>query len=261
MEDTNQTVPEPPAPLSLTGRLTGVLATPGEVFDSVKTAPPSTANWLVPALLLLGVSWLSAFLIFSQPAISRQLTDIQSQAIEKQIAAKNRPPEQAAAMRQAVEKLGGIGTKIGMVVVATLYALVTPFWWGLLLWGLGRLVFKASLGYMKAVEVAGLSAVVVALDAVVKTLLVVGMGNLFVGTSAALLCKGADPSTPMFQLFSALDVFTFWALAARAIGLARLTGVSTLKAAAWVFGLWAAFTGFMLGLSFAAQALGNALSR
>jgi hypothetical protein len=261
MEDSNQSVPEPPAPLSLLGRLTGVLATPGEVFDAVKAAPSSTANWLVPALILLGVSWLSAFLIFSQPSISRQLTDIQSAAIEKQIAAKNMSPQQAEAMRQAVEKFGSVGTKIGMVVGPTLYALVTPFWWGLLLWGVGRVVFKVPFGYMKAVEVAGLSAVILALGAIVKTLLVVGMGNLFIGTSAVFFFKKLDPSTPTFQLLSALDVFTFWALGVRASGLARLTGTSTLKSAAWVFGLWLVFTSLLLGFSFGAQALGNSLSR
>ncbi len=261
MDDSNQSVPEPPAPLSLAGRLTGMLATPGEVFDAVKAAPSSTANWLAPALILIGLSWLSAFLIFSQPSISRQLTDIQSQAVEKQIAAKKMSPEQAAATRQAVEQFGSIGTKIGMVAGPPVYALVTPFWWGLLLWGVGRLVFKAPLGYMKAVEVAGLSAVVLTLGAVVKTLLVVGMGNLFIGTSAVLFFKKLDPSTPTFQLLSALDVFTFWALAVRAIGLARLTGVSTLKSATWVCGLWLVFTSLILGFSIGAQALANSLSR
>jgi hypothetical protein len=261
MEDSNQTVPEPPAPLSLIGRLTGVLATPGEVFDSVRTAPPSTANWLAPALILLGVSWLSAFLIFSQPALSRQLADIQSQAIEKQITAKKIPPEQAAATRQQGEKFGNIAIKIGMVAGPVLYALVTPFWWGLLLWGLGRVIFKTPLDYMKAVEVAGLSAVVLALGAVVKTLLVVGIGNLSAGTSAVLFFKKLDPSTPTFQLVSALDVFTFWVLAVRAIGLARLTGVSTLRSATWVCGLWLAFTSLILGFSIGARALANSLSR
>ena len=36
---------------------------------------------------------------------------------------------------------------------------------------------------------------------------------------------------------------TFWLLAVRAMGLARLSGVSFIKAALWVFGIWAAYTG------------------
>ena len=40
--------------MSLAARLLNVFATPGDVFDDVKVAPASTANWLVPALLLAG---------------------------------------------------------------------------------------------------------------------------------------------------------------------------------------------------------------
>jgi hypothetical protein len=40
---------------------------------------------------------------------------------------------------------------------------------------------------------------------------------------------------------------TLWLLTVRAIGLARLTGASTAKAAAWVFGLWGLYAGLVIG--------------
>jgi len=43
-------------------------------------------------------------------------------------------------------------------------------------------------------------------------------------------------------------------LAVRAVGLARLTKVPFTQAAAWVFGIWAAYTGAFLGLGLAAKA-------
>jgi hypothetical protein len=36
--------------------------------------------------------------------------------------------------------------------------------------------------------------------------------------------------------------------------LARLSGASFAKAALWVFGIWAAYTGFLIGLGALAQA-------
>ena len=54
---------------------------------------------------------------------------------------------------------------------------------------------------------------------------------------------------------------TFWLLAVRAIGLARLSGVSFAKAAVWVFGIWAAYTGFFIGLGALVQAAVQQISR
>ena len=61
--------------MSLAGRLLNVLAAPGEVFDQVKTAAPSTGNWLTPALLLIAVSWLGTWLVFSQEGLRHQVAE------------------------------------------------------------------------------------------------------------------------------------------------------------------------------------------
>jgi hypothetical protein len=47
---------------------------------------------------------------------------------------------------------------------------------------------------------------------------------------------------------------TFWLLAVRGIGLARLSGVSIARAIAWVFGVWVAYTGLLVGLAYLAKA-------
>jgi hypothetical protein len=251
MEDPNPIPGEPAAPLSLTDRLTGVFANPGEVFDSVKAGPPAPANWLVPALLYLVVAWAGVALFFSQPTLSRKLTEIQFAAIDQQIAAQKIPETQANAMRQAVE----ITTKIGMAVSPVFIAFLTPFWSGLLLWGVGRLVFKAHFGYLQAVEVAGLSNLILVLASLVQTLLVIGLANPLASPGPVLLLKNLDPSRPSFMVLTLLNVFTLWVLGLRALGLARLAGVTFARAAAWVFGLWIVLNGSMLGLSLAAQTL------
>ena len=255
MEETNSTPSEAAAPLSLTDRLTGVFANPGEVFDSVKTGPPSMANWLVPGLLYLVVAWIGVALFFSQPALSRKLMESQLQAIEKQIAAQKMPEAQANAMRQAVERYGNIGTQLTMAVSPVFVAFVLPFLSGLILWAVGRLVFKAPFGYMQAVEVAGLSNLILVLASLVQTLLVIGLANPLASPSPVLLLKNIDATQPSFMFLTVLNVFTFWILGLRSIGLARLANVSVARAAAWVFGLWIVLTGSMLGLILGAQAL------
>ena len=88
--------PKPPA-TSLLARLVNVFAAPGDVFEEVRTRPPSTANWVAPALLLIMVSWLGAWLLFSQDSIKQQLSDITSKAVEKQIQKAKMSEQKAAA--------------------------------------------------------------------------------------------------------------------------------------------------------------------
>jgi hypothetical protein len=106
---------------------------------------------------------------------------------------------------------------------------------------------------MKAVEIVGLANMVSVLEVIVKTLLIVGLGNLYASTSLVLLVKEFDPQNTVHSLLALVNVMTFWLLAVRGIGLARLSGASFAKAAAWVFGIWAAYTGLLIGLAFIAK--------
>ncbi len=232
-----------------------IIAAPGEVFDEVKSAAPSTANWLVPALLFIAVSWLGTWLVFSQEALRRQISDYSEKAIEKQIAQAHMPQAQADQARQAAAKMAAIFSTVGPMAGVVVMALVTPFWGGLILWLVGAKVFKGAFPYLKAVEVVGLANTIEVLGAIVKTLLILALGNVFASPSLALMVKDFDPQNPTHSLFALANVMSFWVLAVRAIGLARLAGVSFGKAALWVCGAWVAYNGLFVGLGFAMQAI------
>jgi hypothetical protein len=75
--------PPPVVSTSLTSRLFNVIATPGDVFDEVKSGPPSVGNWLLPVFLsvLAGIAF--SFVIFAQPAIVQQIRDAQDQKFDR----------------------------------------------------------------------------------------------------------------------------------------------------------------------------------
>lgn len=231
-----------------------VFATPGDVFQAVKTSSASTANWLVPAVILLLVSWTAAWLIFSQESITHQLSELTDQAIQKQVERTHMSEQQAEQARAIGEKWAGISSKIGAALAPVFGAFASPFIWGLIVWLVGAKVMKGDFAYMKAVEVVGLANMIGVLEVIVKTLLIVGMGNLYASPSLVLLVKDFDPQNPVHSLLAVVNVMTFWLLAVRSIGLARLSGVSFAKAALWVFGIWAGYTGFLIGLGAIAQA-------
>jgi Yip1 domain len=246
--------PQPPT-MSLGARLLNVFATPGEVFQEVKTASVSAANWVAPALILIAVSWVATWLIFSQDAIKHQLSEASDQAIQKQIEKTHMSEQQAEQARAVGEKWAGIMAKVFAVLAPVFGGFVTPFFWGLILWLLGAKLFKGDFPYMKAVEVVGLANMVNVLDVIVRTLLIIGLGNLYAAPGLVLLVKEFDPQNTVHSLLAIVNVMTFWLLAVRAIGLARISGVSFAKAALWVFGIWAAYTGFFVGLGLLLKAV------
>jgi hypothetical protein len=239
--------------MPLPARLTNVFALPGDVFDAVRAMPFSLANWLVPALILVAICWASVWLLFSQDSIRHQVDELATSSIQKQADAHRITEQQADQMRGTVQMV----TQAGKVAGPVLAAFITPFWWGLVLWLVGTKRIKADFSYLKAVEVAGLASMISVLDVAVKTLLILGMNDIFASPSLALLLKQFDPQNSLHSLLAILNLMTFWRLAVLSIGLARLSRVSLAKAAAWVCGLWTGWTSLMLGIG----ALGQALTR
>jgi hypothetical protein len=245
--------------MSLAGRMTNVIAAPGEAFEAVKNSPPCAANWVVPALLLVLLSWIGIAVIFSQPAINQQILQANEPAMQKQRESQHLSPEKAEQMRQMQEKWTPIIAAIGIGLVWLFIGFVGPFIWGLFLWLIGAKAFHGGFTYMKAVEVVGLANVIVTLGSVVWTLMVLSLNNLYASPSLGLLViNGYDPQSTVHGLLSQVNVMTFWVLAVRAVGLARLGNVSFAKAAACVFGIWFAYTAFFTGLGAGAKALFSA---
>ncbi len=92
------------------------------------------------------------------------------------------------------------------------------------------------------------------LGAVVKTLIIMATGNLMATPSLVLLIKDHDPQSTTYAFLMLFDVMTLWMLVVRSIGLARLSGGSLAKSAAWVFGIWASYSAVMFGFAVAAKA-------
>jgi hypothetical protein len=257
--DTLSPNPEPPAAppapaASLAGRLLNLFAAPGDVFDEIKPAGPANANWVVPALLLILVGWVGAALIFSQPAIRQQLADLADRSIDRLVETGKMPAAQAENVRPFAETMAVKAAVISATVGVPVAAFALPFWWGLILW-LGGKVLRGNFSYLKAVEVAGLANMILVLDTMVKTLLILATGNMFASPGLALAVKDFDPQNTLHALCAMVDVIAFWTLFVRAVGLARLSGASLGKAAGWVFGVWAAYTGAFMALGAVIRAL------
>ncbi len=238
-------MPEPPplgtpAPTtSLAGRLLNVFAAPGEVFEEVKATPPSVANWLVPVIIYAVVGAISVCIMFAQPAIQQTVHDQQVKAMDKLVQQGKLTQAQEDQALQVMEKFMGptmlaVFGSVGIVI----YSFVSLFGWALVLWLLGRWLLKARFDYLKAVELAGLSSVIIVLGMVVGTLLAVILGRLYAGPSLALLANDFDPKNRVHLLLGAANIIYLWHTGVRAIGLAKVSGAPTARVFAVVFGFW-----------------------
>lgn len=239
--------------MPLWGRILNVIALPGEVFDSIRSARTSTANWLVPILVLSLAGTLSALLIFSQPTVVQQIREQQTKQIEQRVASGKMTQQDADQSQQLFEKYGTLLLKASGIAGAVFMAFAGVFWWAFLLWLIARLFLRLNVPFGKSLEVAGLASVISSLEVVIRTLLILASHNPAASLSLGMLVKHPDPGDRGFMLLSLVNLMTFWVLIVRAIGLGRMAGIPFFRTALWVFVVWGATMFAMVGLSSALQ--------
>ena len=229
-----------PGSLSLTSRLTNVFVSPSEVFDAVKTGKPNNANWLVPLCLSCLVGVLFSLVVFSEDTILHAMREAQERPIQKQVASGKMTREQADKALEVMEKFRGPTV---MKIMGSIGAVVTNvfmmFFVALILWLLGKVLFKGHLTYMQAVETNGLATMINVVGGIITMLVVVNTGNLMITPGPALLIGEFSDKNLVHLSLTAINLVTLWYIAVLAIGLARLSGASLVKATLCLFGLWA----------------------
>ena len=233
--------------MSLASRLMNVIASPGEVFDYIKGKPHAPVNWIVPAVLLIAVCMISVGFVVASASLDHQANEI----IDKQMA--KMPGGGTGPEAEMGRKIGATIVKVSPFVAPAIFAFITPFWGGLIVWLIGAKLYKGNFGYLKAVEAVGLSGIISVLGAIVTILLVLVMGNIYASPSATLFVKDFNPENPLHGSLQVANVFWIWAIAVQSIALARLSGRSFLVSAAWMFGITILCTGMCMGVGFGAQ--------
>jgi hypothetical protein len=233
--------PQPPA-MSLAARLLNVFAIPGEVFAGVKASRFRVGNWLLPSLLSAVVGVFTVIVILSQPSVQRQVregVEKQAKLVEQQVKAgkmTRADANQVQAATRAVTDPAALKTMGSMIAV--LIGVVRVLWWAFVLWSLGRLFLKVQIGYLKALEVAGLALMISVLGGIVTLLLTLNMTKLFGAPGLALVVADFDAAQKSYLLLGAANLFSFWLVGVLSVGLAKLAGVPFLRAAWFVFAVW-----------------------
>ena len=234
--------------MSLGARMGNIFVSPSEVFDDVKASPPDTATWLIPTIIGIVGGIIFTFIVFSQPGVIQSMREPGHQAIEKQVSQGKIPRDQAD---KAIETMDWILSpailKAFGIVMALFIQPIILFFVSLVLWLVGTYAFGGRFPYMKAVEVVGITSVVMIPGSIVMMLLDVIYGNMNMTPGPVLLISNFNPTNPVHALLNSINLVWIWYLAVLAIGLARLSGTAFVKAACWAFGLWSLLVAVKVG--------------
>ncbi len=229
---------EAPVAMSLGGRLLNVFAAPGELFAAVAGAPFSLANWLVPAALVALISLALNLAIFTQPALVQQVRDLQERELVRAVDSGRISAADAERARDVMQGMGMTVARVGGAVGGVVVAVLSPLWWGLILWLTARWVFRSPLPYLRVVEVAGLASLIGGLGICVSLFLAVGTGNLFAGPHLGALVKDFDLGNRWHLALSIVNPFSVWQMVVMALGLARWVGRPATPVVVVVGGVW-----------------------
>jgi hypothetical protein len=209
---------------SLGAKLLDIFVSPGGVFDEVVAGERNLANWRVPTLLacLTGVVLLQA----ASPAAQT------GAAIEELVQGK------LVSAAQGQKMLGG--WQVLSILTTCVGTFVGTIWSASVIWFIGRLFLKSRFPFLKALEVVGLTGIILVLGSVVTQLLIALSGNPATRPSLGLFAGKLATSTEMRDLLNLMNVFHLWSATVLAIGLSKLSGVGFKESAFWVFGYWIA---------------------
>ena len=235
--------------MSLTGRLVNIFAAPGEVFEAVQPAKPATVNWLVPLILSLVIGALSVLIIYSQPAVIQQLRDQQTKAMDDQVQAGKLTRAQADQAQAMTEKFFGPSMiRIFGLVSVSVLSITRLFWWALVLWVLGRLLLRADVTYVKALEAAGLASMIAILGSLAAALLTTCLGEIST-FSLLLLARHLSPQSLLHMVLQSVDVFDLWFWGVMTIALAQLARVPWTKALPLTVAYWLVIEGILIAIT------------
>jgi hypothetical protein len=178
---------------------------------------------------------LFAVIKLSQPGFAEQFQK-QNVRMEQAVAAWKLPPQEANLLQKIT---GPAGMKAFGAVAGAIGGFAGVFWWGSVLWLLAQRMLHVNVPFSKALEVAGLAMLIDLLGRIIIMLLIVQLGRIGATASLSLVIKDFD-MTRKSHVFAAAaaNVFAFWVIGVRSIGLAKLAGVPYLRAAWLVVTFW-----------------------
>ena len=224
-------------PLTITDKIVGVFAEPGEIFKNLKEAGPRATDWVVPMTLLIVVAGLLTVIRFNDPEFVNMIYEQQARQMESQVESGSMTAEQAEA---AMEQMRGMGTGlflafglggvvIGIPVVLLLRSLV---------YLLTLKIFKGQTTFQLIFAAVGLVTYISIVEMIAGTVIGYALGNPFASFSPAAFME-YDATNKMYLFMSHLNPITIYGLFVLSIAFEKIAEITRGNALIVSYGTWA----------------------
>lgn len=229
----------PSAPtISFTDIVMNVFASPAEAFEGIRTSPTRASTWLIPIIILIILSSVFTWLIFTNDALKAQVVDAQRVRLEEQVRSGQITQERADQAMEGIDRAGGVFIAFG-IIGSVLMISITFFGAGLIFWLVGKVALKAPAGYGKYLELWGATQWIGVLGLVITLLLALSLNSVYASPSGALAVLAQfNPRDTVHRVLSSLNIFSLWQVVVAGIGLAKFSGKSMGTGIGYALGLW-----------------------
>ena len=184
---------------SLGDRLAEVVFVPAELFQELKSSTVRAEHWLAP-LFLCSLTQVVAVALSSDSSTKEKWLD-------------------SAAILLVCQFLGTL-------------------WAAFVFWVIGTFFLKAAFRYHKALEIVGLTQIILCLSTLAALVVVIITGDPNAKPAMSLFFRSAAPGLGSLALLNAFNPFHLWTAAVLSLAMARLADVTFPEAAFWIFGYW-----------------------
>jgi len=237
MQEQQSAAPQPVKPMSFTDKIAGIFASPSELYDQVRLAPPTASNWVIPTLILIIFTIASMVLVLNDSVLFDQMMAPQREALAKAVQ-EGKITQQAADQQERMVSSGSPVILISLVVTIPITVFAVLFLFSFVFWLIGKLVMKSTAPFMKVVEVYGLTFYIGALGVLVTAALRFALGSFHASPSLALFVLPFDVHNKLHLALSVVNIFTIWSLVVTSIGLAKVFQRDLPKVLVLIFAVW-----------------------
>lgn len=232
-------VPPGTEPAGFMTRAVNVFVSPGELFDDIRDARPSSSTWVIPLILCALLTGGFIYYMFGTPVLRDQMMQAQHEAMQKQVADGKMTAEQADKAEEIMASTWvGIVSAIGGIVVSVIIFFVLA----LLVWLGMRFMLKYDAPFQKAMEIMGMGTLITSLGLLLTFVTVTLFNSIYATPSAALVVASSfNIHSPLHALLKCIDVFILWQAFVVGLGIARVARGPASKGMMVTFGVYAVY--------------------
>ncbi len=235
-------IEEPLEQLSISDAITGVLTSPGETFNTIVNTKKKN-YWIIPVLLSIVIGVVVTFIFFRDAQLMSGIMDKQKAQLEKSMdervkSGKMSPEQSKQAIEQAEKFMDP--KSVFFQIIGYGGAAIVPF---LMLFVLSLIyllllkVFKADVDFGNLLNVVGLPMIITIIGSIISLVLSILLGTVSTLSPALILNEGIVGSK-MAEFLAKIDLITIWYYIAVAVGLSKVSRISSGKSYGVVFGVW-----------------------